>query len=331
MPERHEHFPRRAARVIRRVLGGRELSAARLGVTDDPIFIGGTGRSGTWVVGRMLGAHETLATLYTELRFHAVPKGFRAVLSGKMSPDEYADSVLDRWYQPPGGSSGPKGLQLIVTRPELKASLDQFRSGARLDVSQALADLMHDLVDAFAWRRRAIRWAETTPDNAAAAHSLTMVFPAAKVIHVVRDGRDAAASVAEMGWGPTSIRDGLEWWGRRMKTAQQGMAAADPERTLTIRLEELIYLDRERTFERLAAFAGVGGSEPVLRYFEENVNAGAGKVGRWHTHVQPNESDLVDGRYRELLAELTAEGGSALPVEPERVDEVAIDQEDTDG
>ncbi|MFP3915429.1 MAG: sulfotransferase family protein [Actinomycetota bacterium] len=287
-----------------------------------PIFVGGTGRCGTWAVGRMIGRHTSITTVHTELRFHAVPRGFPAALAGSMTPDEFADSVMERWYEPPGGE-GPKGLQLIVAREELAVALDQFRERAGDDLPRALQALMHDLVDPFALKRGANRWVETTPDNVASGGFLAKVFPGAKVIHMVRDGRDAAASVVNLGWGPSNIEDGLEWWARRMKAAQQGVAAMPANGVEVVRLEELVHFEREKTFQRLVDFLGID-SQPVAAYFETEMNGDAGHLGRWRSQVTAEERERINRRYREILAELEEVGTPCLPVDPERIDEVAL-------
>jgi hypothetical protein len=63
-----------------------------------PIFIGGTGRSGTTILGRLLGAHPDYETIPVEARFHSSPDGLPGVLGGSVTPEEFVHRVVEQWY-----------------------------------------------------------------------------------------------------------------------------------------------------------------------------------------------------------------------------------------
>lgn len=293
------------------------------GLPDGPIFVGGTGRSGTWVIGRMLRHHPHWHTLHTELRFHAVPSGFVSVLDGSVSPERFAEKVERKWFRISGGSGNAKGLQIICAAHELQRALRTFVKRAEKDVPRALGELLLQVTEPYVRGRGAVGWTETTPYNAHAAHALLTALPNARLVHTVRDGRDVASSVTSMQWGPASMEEALDWWANRVLQASLGVAAADPNRVLTVRLEELIHLEREQTYAHLLEFLGFADHEGVRRYFDEQIDSKRGNVGRWRKQVEKRERDRIDGRYRELLDELAERGMNVLPTEPERVDELA--------
>jgi hypothetical protein len=289
-------------------------------VPDGPVFVGGTGRSGTWVIGRMLGAHPLWVNVHTELRFHAAAQGFAAVLTGELSPDDFSRRVLERRFRVTGGGGKAKGLQIVLEYHELKQRLLRFQHRAKTDVADALGQLMLDVLEPYARGRGAVGWSETTPGNAAAADALLTVLPTARLVHTVRDGRDVAASVSKMPWGPATIRGGLYWWAQRLWEAHEACAAADPERVLTIRLEELIHLDRETRYDEVLGFLRFADDTAIRRYFDERVDGRRGNVGRWRGEVEAPEQDRVDGTYRDLLSQLADAGVNALPTPPEEID-----------
>jgi hypothetical protein len=289
-------------------------------VTDGPVFVGGTGRSGTWVIGRMLGAHPLWVNVHTELRFHSAAQGFGAVLTGEMTPNEFSRRVREQRFRLTGGGGKAKGLQIVLEYHELKQRLLRFEHLAKTDVADALGQLMLDVLEPYARGRGAVSWSETTPNNAAAADALLTVLPTARLVHTVRDGRDVAASVSKMPWGPATIRGGLYWWAQRLWDAHEACAAADPDRVLTIRLEELIHLDRETRYNELVGFLRFADDTAIRRYFDERVDGRRGNVGRWRGEIEASERDRVDGTYRDLLAQLADAGVTTLPVPPEEID-----------
>jgi hypothetical protein len=293
------------------------------GLPAGPVFVGGTGRSGTWVIGRMLRHHPNWITVHTELRFHSVPAGFVSVLDGSVSPEKFADRLEHKWFRISGGSGNAKGLQIIAARHEVQRALRRFLQRAETDLPQALGELLIELIEPYARGRGAVGWSETTPYNAHAAHALLTALPEARLVHTVRDGRDVASSVSSMPWGPDSIEEALDWWASRVLQASLGVAAADPRRVHTVRLEELIHLEREATYSRLLEFLDFEDHEAVRRYFDEQIDSKRGNVGRWRKQVGKGERDRIDGRYRELLDELRDRGMDVLPTEPDRVDELA--------
>ena len=116
---------------------------------------------------------------------------------------------------------------------------------------------------------------EKPPDNSRYFAALSGVFPAAKFIHIVRDGRDCAVS----GWfhnlrlesgkalkKSSSLsayaRSFAEIWATELATAQN-FIDRHPERVHQIRYED-IATDPERALTGLFAFLGVEASKPVL-------------------------------------------------------------------
>jgi hypothetical protein len=285
-----------------------------------PIFIGGTGRSGTWMVGRLLARHPDVVAIHTELRVHSSHRGgFRRVLSGEETPEEFARFAREHWFTITGPKGQPKGLSLIATSSELTNACDRMIKRAAIDPAAALGGFLHDLVDPYALGRGGRTWVETTPDNAGAADSLTQVFPNARVINIVRDGRDAAVSASSMPWGPNRPSSGLRWWASRVKAAHRAIGAADPDRVLTVRFEELVVTQREERFAELLDFVGLDAVPPVRKYFDQRVEAGSANIGRWRT-LGRSRRRRIDAAYRRVYDRLSAEGVAGLPLHPDAVD-----------
>ncbi|MCH7768387.1 MAG: sulfotransferase, partial [Nitrospinae bacterium] len=57
-------------------------------------------------------------------------------------------------------------------------------------------------------------WIDHTPVNIMYAWTIFNVFPDAKMVHIVRDGRAVAASVMPLDWGPNEIHRAAQFWVR---------------------------------------------------------------------------------------------------------------------
>ena len=88
---------------------------------------------------------------------------------------------------------------------------------------------------------------EQSCDTVAQGATLARLFPEAKFIHVVRDGRDASASRVAQTRGlvyPRTRRQGLDWWEERIRRIDAGARAIPRDRLLTVSLDELLLLGR---------------------------------------------------------------------------------------
>ena len=61
--------------------------------TAPVVFVGGTGRSGTHVIARLLGRSADLALIPVECRFHVEERGFPGLLSGEVSRRRFVRRV----------------------------------------------------------------------------------------------------------------------------------------------------------------------------------------------------------------------------------------------
>ena len=65
---------------------------------DDVVFVGGTGRSGTHVVARLLDHHPRYHMIPIECRFHCNPNGLADVVTGKSTPEEFVAKLRRFWW-----------------------------------------------------------------------------------------------------------------------------------------------------------------------------------------------------------------------------------------
>ena len=99
----------------------------------------------------------------------------------------------------------------------------------------------------------------------AAAPELARIFPEARFVHSVRDGRDSGVSkvaLREKAHHPTDAASGIDFWADRLRQAEEGVRGLEPrdrERLHLVGLDELVWGDRERAYADLLDFLGVDG------------------------------------------------------------------------
>jgi hypothetical protein len=201
------------------------------------VFIVGSPRSGTSWLARLMGSHgEVAATQETELLNRYCRPWYDAW-------DEQLPVDAEEWSR-----HRHKGLPSLLTTDELNdyavgfartvyAKVAQLKPSARVIVDKNPAYSLHiDLI------RR--------------------MFPDAGIVHIVRDGRDVAASMtaASRGWGRDWAPAEVGLAGRTWRTNVEAAAAASTSgRYLEVRYEDLI-ADGACTLAECLGFAGVAAT-----------------------------------------------------------------------
>lgn len=98
-------------------------------------------------------------------------------------------------------------------------------------------DIVRTIFAFWALKHGKASWGGKTPDYTGHIESLNQLFPDAKVIHIVRDGRDVALSFFNLSWGPKDIYVAANYWKERI------MRVNSDRKNLHDRFYELKYED----------------------------------------------------------------------------------------
>ena len=101
------------------------------------------------------------------------------------------------------------------------------------------------------------------------------LLPEARLVHIVRDPRDVAASTATMRWGPSDPALAARWTAAVLGRWAEVRAAVPADRVLEVRLEDLA-ADPERVLRRTCAFLGLDWHDAVL-----GLDLSRTRAGRW--------------------------------------------------
>ena len=278
-----------------------------------PIFVGGTGRSGTTIIARVLGADPDAYMIPIEVRFLIDPNGLCDVVAGTVGIDRFQRWMDQRWWYRELADGTTRGVHSIIDREVLDDAFRQLRVQLASDPKAAARTFVHRVFDPVAEREGAKRWIEMTPPNVSRANELVDIMgDTTLVVHSIRDGRDVAASVSRMVWGPNDPFDALEWWAERMELAHAGCSALGSAHLHVLQLEDLVDREREGALEALARFAGLD-PDPLQQYLDRLVSGDRAHIGRWIDAVDPSDRKRFDARYDELRDGL-ARLGCPVPV-----------------
>jgi len=302
-----------------------------------PVFVGGTGRSGTTVIGDLLGNHAKIRTSTPiEIKFLTNRSGLVDVVfgynqeiekkSGKVSIlnfrtyrkrkrkekerfakilVEFNKFIWEKWWDidapPPHG----RGLVSGISKIDLQELLVRLERELKVNRKWAARRFMGSFISKQFDAGDEIYWVETTPMNIPEANKLQELFPNALFINMVRDPRDVIASLLTKNWGPTTPLEGLDWIEKRLISGHEALSVVNPAKKITIALEDLAIISREQTYKKLLAFLKISDEPAMQKFFVESMTPNAATSGRWKAEI---DSPEFNSGYEEMRTRLSKSG-----------------------
>jgi hypothetical protein len=122
------------------------------------------------------------------------------------------------------------------------------------------------LYASYARKQGKVRYGDKTPDNAEHLMLINELFPEARFVHIIRDGRDVALSQIDHGF-MAGLPHAAFFWGRLVRRARDAGERLGDGRYLEIRYEELVR-DPVTVVSRVCTFLQLSFHPEMLRYFE---------------------------------------------------------------
>lgn len=118
---------------------------------------------------------------------------------------------------------------------------------------------------------------------------LPEIAPAARYIHLIRDGRPVAASVVQMGWAGNAYHGAL-YWKRTMTRVLALREQIRDGRWLDVRYEDLL-ADPPAVLQRICAHLNTTYDDNMLSYAKTTTYDAPepGNAQRWRTKMSPRE------------------------------------------
>jgi len=205
----------------------------------------------------------------------------------------------------------------MMERDRFDAAVAAFDAGFESDPNEAARKLFFDLLWWRAEEKGAYGIVEQSCDTIAEGAVLSRLFPEARFIHVVRDGRDASASRVAQTRGLTQPRTrlgGIRWWEERIARIDVGARAIPPDRLLQLSIDELASARGSRKLVPLCHFAGIPSGHRVRKFYKWRMNEHQANQGRWRQDISASKAAALEAEYLRALDRLEAAGVSSVPL-----------------
>jgi hypothetical protein len=294
-----------------------------------PVFIGGTGRSGTTIVGDLLNEHPQIRTsLPTEIKFLANPGGLLDITFGRLENpdkpqkklsifnyrtyrkrknkekarfDEFFDLIWNKWWQIDASPPHGRGLSSGISKEKLESLLKSFKKNYRRNRVYAANQFILNLIKNQDLAGQELFWVETTPLNIANAPRIIKIVPNAKFINMMRDPRDVISSLLTKNWGPNTPLEGIEWIEKRIMQGHTALQAIPGNQQLSIKLEDLVTNDRLNTYNKLLKFLELEDSAEMQKFFDSKITSTAASAGRWKSEISNPQFTI---KYSQFVAKI---------------------------
>ena len=294
-------------------------------VSDNPyVFVVGCPRSGTTLLQRMLDSHPLLAVANDT---HFIPRALAGM--GEANPELTPELAEKVWAY-------HRFNRLGLTRDDLDAAAAD---------SHTYSTFVSRLYDTFGRKRQKPLAGEKTPDYARHIPVLHGLFPRARFVHIVRDGRDVALSALDWAtpkkgpgrwtlWDSHPVATCALWWRWQIEGALDARLLLGPGVVHEVLYEDLVAAP-ETQLRRIARFLDLEYDSAMEQYnrgkIRQDSNASAKSawlsptsgLRDWRQQMAPDDVSVFQALAGDLLNALgyetttCAAGGAVARVSEE--------------
>lgn len=227
-----------------------------------PIFIVGCPRSGTTILASLLNSHSEIAAATETHFFNFISKQkkyewrefdenqMRLMLDESRIQDFCNHAEVD-----------PQDLIKYFVEEFGSAELSEHDLPKDKFYRKKIFDI---LIRALLTKKNKLRFCEKTPQHLLNVEEILELYPNARFINIVRDGRDVVNSLLKMPWRPGGLINNSRFWKQYVEKGLDLDVSQAPENFMTIRFEDLIKKSEE-TMQSICSFVGVQYEKTILQ------------------------------------------------------------------
>lgn len=299
------------------------------------VFTGGTGRSGTTIVGKLLARHEQVhAGNPYEVKFLTGKGGLLDLVDGALNLKNQTNSfrhqvlksamrsknirqsernleilssrICNDWWERKGKRGDTVGLKQGFSLTLLIEEIEKLKPAYKAHPLCSSRKFFYEVVSSNRHFANATIFVDTTPTNIERAHQIAGLLEGSQFIHMKRSGKDTISSVLSEPWGPKEPLVAIDWWQRKLQLAHEAAQTLEPEQILEIRLEDLVIRKRNETYSEILKFLRIDDEDKINKYFTQEVNPDKAHIDRWKTDGRLDSEFLKE--FNRAVSRLENEG-----------------------
>ena len=267
------------------------------------VFIVGCPRSGTSLLKRMLNAHFQIAVFGESHWIVQLFEEQRGLTPQGLATPELTSHLVD----------SPKFNRLRISRGQLEALL---ATGQPITYASFVAGIF----DLYGKSQGKVLVGNKTPWFVRRIKTLYSLWPTARFVHIIRDGRDVCLSMANWPtthrnhparfstWNEDAVSTAALWWEYMVRIGREAGESLGPELYYEMRYESLVENPAEEC-SRLCSFLGLPYDDAMLRFYEGQTKATAARpitlgLRDWRHQMPADDVARFEAAAGEILDQL---------------------------
>ncbi len=284
------------------------------------VFIVGCPRSGTTLLQRVVNAHPQIAIIPES---HWIPRLFEK-RTGLTPEGQVTAELIPRLLE------HPEFAGLHIGREELEGLI---RTGQQVCYS----DFISSIFDLYGKAQGKALVGNKTPGYVRRLRTLHALWPTARFVHLIRDGRDLYLSTMHRPlrnpkpgvfdtWEEDPVLTAALWWELNVRLGRQAASWLGPGLYYEIRYESMVNHPGEEC-AALCAFLGLPYDDAMLRFHEGQTKPKAARpitpgLRDWRSQMPADDVERFEAAAGELLDELGYPRAAPRP-RPETLESVS--------
>jgi hypothetical protein len=258
-----------------------------------PVFIIGHGRSGTSITANLFTKYLKIS-FGTESQF--IVRYYKKLNKyGDLNVDEnlkrlISDLTHERWFE------RSKKFGMV-------ADVDAIFNGL---TERSYRGILESIFMQLARLNHMQRWGDKTPEYVYHLPVLKALFPGARYIHIVRDGRDVALSLFQMHFGSKNIyKAAKEWKDVILMVKDFAAQSLDKEQFMEFRYEDLL-VKPAQIFAQIIDFLELDDTDgKLIDFISANIpnDLKAGNFNKWKGSLSQSDQELFEKAACDVLAD----------------------------